>query len=242
MWMPIIVMAEEKEHPISHCSFDCIKVFRHEEAGRTFFPDRQFLKDLLWLSSSGPAELQRLLALRLPFQSEIQTLKDNCKVKRWCPCLQTPSTWAKLQQEWILHIVCIAYFHRIFLSCVWFLCFLDVRVQCSVGIIYFAEREMEILGLICCLFYTPYARGELRRTACLIRAPLLCFLEHIALAAVLESGVEVRGSALKTWSRFLSARNLKPKGNVLPWSNTLKPQNKCLPSVASHSFKMPFHN
>jgi len=46
-----------------------------------FFPDMHFLKDLPYLSSCEPAELHRLLSMRLPIQSEIQTLKDNCKVK-----------------------------------------------------------------------------------------------------------------------------------------------------------------
>lgn len=76
--------------------------------------------------------------------------------------LESPSTWAKLQKEWILSIVCIAYFHRIcvLLPCMWFPCFLDVRVQCLL-VLSLTEREMEILGHILYLFYTLYARGEL---------------------------------------------------------------------------------
>lgn len=157
-------MIEENQHPI---------LYWHGETGKTFFPDMYSLKDLLWLSLPELAEWQRLLVLRLPFQS-VKFQSDNCKIKGWCPCLQTPSSWAKLQKEWILHIVHIGYLHRI---CVLLVCGFLVfwMSECNVTLaLSVREREMEIVVHICYILYTPYARGLLRpRTCRLARGP--CF-------------------------------------------------------------------
>lgn len=164
MWMPVIVMIEENQHPI---------LYWHGETGKTFFPDMYSLKELLWLFLSELAEWQRFLVLRLPLQS-VKFQSDNCKDKGWCPYLQTPSSWAKLQKEWILHIVRIACFNRIcvLLACdsiVFWMSECNVMLALSVR-----ERETEIVVHICCLLYIPYARGLLRpRTHRLARAP--CF-------------------------------------------------------------------
>lgn len=69
--------------------------------GEYFFSEMRFLKDPLWLSLFEPAELQ----------------KEDQKAQGWCLCFWAPSAEAKLHQDWILHIACVAYFHRIFVLC-----------------------------------------------------------------------------------------------------------------------------
>lgn len=129
MWM-----AEEKQHLISCCFFACIMVFWHGENGGHFSQTCIMQKicfgcPRLSLQSCNDCKLWDC-------SSGLKLQPDNYKVKGWSICLQTPSTWAKLQEEWILHIVFIAYFQvRMCLACVEFPCFLDVRMQCPVGFI-----------------------------------------------------------------------------------------------------------
>lgn len=78
--MPVIVMAEEKHHLISHCCPDCIMVALHKGKG-SIFPRHAFLERPALLCSSEPAELHGLLVLRLPIQSEIQSQMDSCEAK-----------------------------------------------------------------------------------------------------------------------------------------------------------------
>lgn len=78
--MPLIVMAEEKHHLISHCCPDCIMVALHKGIG-SIFPRHAFLERPALLCSSEPAELHGLLVLRLPIQSEIQNQMDSCEAK-----------------------------------------------------------------------------------------------------------------------------------------------------------------
>lgn len=69
--------------------------------GEHFFSEVHCLKDLLWLTLFEPAELQ----------------KEDQRAQGWCLCFWAPSTEAKLHQDWILHIACVAYFHRICAFC-----------------------------------------------------------------------------------------------------------------------------
>lgn len=77
--MPVIVMAEEKHHLISHCCPDCITVAWHRGKG-SIFPRHAFLE--------RPAFVILLWASRATWMAEtaheIQTQMDSCEAKGWC--------------------------------------------------------------------------------------------------------------------------------------------------------------